>query len=42
MCDSEIIDDKKLISQIKSAFESFMNRIKLLISGKSKNAELNT
>jgi hypothetical protein len=41
MCNG-IIDDRRLSVQIKSAFASFVNRVKLLISGKSENAELNT
>jgi hypothetical protein len=42
MCSNGIIDDRRLSVQIKSVFKSLMNRVKLLISGKSKDAELNT
>lgn len=38
MCNGFIPDDRKLPLQIKSAFESFLNRVKSFISGEPKNA----
>jgi len=39
MCDMFIVDDRRLISQIKSAWKSLIETVKSLISGKSKDIE---